>query len=397
MKKLLICSAIATALSANVQAQEKTKDNEKWVAGFVEYYSTDKAETGLPNFLDNGYGVGAEFGFKFTPEWAVRLEISRLNIDASPSDESGSRIGVDALYFVPNDLFYTFGGLKFTEINETDLMANIGIGKHWDVGNSLKIITEIAAYQTLDSGDSNTHLGYKLGLAYTFGMSTAIKKSVFVDSDNDGIFDKMDSCASTPIGRRVDNIGCALDSDNDGVLNTIDMCSDTPAGMKVNAKGCRLTLDQDQDGVLNNVDQCADTPMTDKVDGNGCGISTEKQVSTPLNVLFDNNRSVINNPDDAQFQVFADFMNRYPATDTAIEGHASAPGNTDYNMMMSQKRAEAIKTLLVNKYGIESVRITTEGLGETQLLDKSDTLASNKVNRRITAKVSASKRVKVER
>ena len=36
MKKLLLLSAVASALSANVQAQ--TKDNEKWVAGFIEYY-----------------------------------------------------------------------------------------------------------------------------------------------------------------------------------------------------------------------------------------------------------------------------------------------------------------------------------------------------------------------
>ena len=116
MKKILILSAIATALSANVQAQEQTQDNKKWVAGFVEYYSTDHAETGLPDFLDNGYGFGAEFGYKFTPKWAARLEVSLLDIDAFPSDDSGSRVGVDALYFMSNDLFYAFGGFKFTDI-----------------------------------------------------------------------------------------------------------------------------------------------------------------------------------------------------------------------------------------------------------------------------------------
>ncbi|MFT6779558.1 MAG: OOP family OmpA-OmpF porin, partial [Paraglaciecola sp.] len=35
MKKLLVLSTIAAALSANVDAQEQSKDNEKWVAGFV--------------------------------------------------------------------------------------------------------------------------------------------------------------------------------------------------------------------------------------------------------------------------------------------------------------------------------------------------------------------------
>jgi OOP family OmpA-OmpF porin len=397
MKKLLVLSTIAVALSANVDAQEQSKDNEKWVAGFVEYYSTDSAETGLPNFLDNGVGFGAEYGFKFTQEWAARLEISILDIDASPSDESGSRVGVDALYFLPNDILYVFGGLKFTEIAETDLMANIGLGKHWDVGNNLKIVTEVAGYQTLDSGDNDTHMGFKLGLAYTFGKSTTSSKPKSKDIDNDGVFDNIDECANTSIGTQVDNVGCAVDADGDGVLNALDICADTPVGTKVGSKGCSLVLDTDQDGILDDQDLCADTPMSDKVDANGCSVFVEEEVSTNLKVMFGNNSSIIDNAGDQQFQKFADFMNRFPATDAVIEGHASAPGDADYNMMLSKKRADSVRTLLINKYGIDAERLTAEGFGENQLLDTSNTAAANMINRRITAKVSASKRENVYR
>ena len=149
--------------------------------------------------------------------------------------------------------------------------------------------------------------------------------------------------------------------------------------------------------VLNDVDQCEDTPMTDIADENGCSVFTQEQVLTNIKVLFGNNSSVINNPGDLQFQKFADFMDRYPATDTVIEGHASAPGDANYNMMLSQRRADAVKTLLINKYGIDGVRLTAKGFGENQLLDTSKTAAANKVNRRIIAKVSASKRMKVKR
>ena len=393
MKKLLVLSAIAAALSANVQAQEQNKDNEKWVAGFVEYYSTDQSETGFPNYLDNGTGFGAEFGFKFSPEWAARLEVSHLNIDASPSDKSGNRVGVDALYFLPNDLLYVFGGAKITNIIDSELVGNVGLGKHWDLNDNLKIITEVAAYQIIDGGD--THMGYKLGLAYTFGGSTV--SSLPKDSDNDGVLNNVDQCANTPAGTQVDNVGCAIDADSDGVLNAIDMCPDTPAGTKVGAKGCSLVLDTDQDGILDEQDKCADTPMSDKVDANGCSVFVEEEVSTNIKVLFGNNSSVISNPDDAQFQEFADFMQRFPSTDTVIEGHASAPGNADYNMVVSQKRANAVRTLLIEKYGIKAERLTAVGFGETQLLDTSNTLKANKANRRITAKVSASKRVHVKR
>lgn len=393
MKKLLIASALAAVLSANVQAQDK----EKWVAGFIEDYSTDNDEKGAPNFLDNGVGLGAEFGVRFSPEWAVRLEASHLEIDASPSDETGSRVGLDVLYFLPNDLFYVFGGLKSVEIVDSDGMVNLGLGKHWDVGSEggFKIITEVAAYKPLPS-DSTTHLGVKLGLAYAFGGSKTPAVPRSKDSDNDGVFDNIDQCANTPNGTRVDNVGCALDADGDGVLNTIDMCPDTPAGTKVGAKGCSLVLDSDEDGVLDNVDQCAGTPMSDKVDANGCSVFVEQEVSTNIQVLFGNNSAAVGNPNDAQFQEFADFMNRFPATDAVIEGHASAPGDADYNMMLSQQRADAVRTLLI-KYGISASRLTATGFGENQLLDTSDTTEANKVNRRITAKVTASKKMKVER
>jgi OOP family OmpA-OmpF porin len=66
-------------------------------------------------------------------------------------------------------------------------------------------------------------------------------------------------------------------------------------------------------------------------------------------------------------------------------------------MMISKKRAEAVRTLLIEKYGVKASRITAEGFGETQLLDTSNTLKANKANRRITAKVTASKKVHVKR
>jgi OOP family OmpA-OmpF porin len=371
MKKLLICSAVAALFSANVQAEQQSKDNEKWVAGFVEYYVTDEAETGLPDFLDNGTGFGAEFGFKFTPEWAARLEVSHLNIDGSPSDQSGNRVGADVLYFMPDDLFYTFGGFKFTEISDTDFMANIGLGKHWDVGSSLKIITEIAAYQSLDDGDSNTHIGYKLGLAYVFGGSNA--SAVHNDGDNDGVMDGQDKCLFTPAGTPVDASGCELMT--------------------------AVAEDQDQDGVMDMQDSCADTPMSDKVDSSGCSLFTEEQYSIDLKVLFANNSSKINNPDDSQFQEFTDFMNRFPSTDTVIEGHSSAPGEDAYNMRLSETRANEVRDLLINKYGVSSSRLTAKGFGETQLLDTANTAQADMINRRsiVTAKVTSREKVKVAR
>lgn len=444
MKKLLVLSAVAAALSANVQAQEQPKENDKWVAGFVEYYS---AENESASFIDDdqGAGVGVEFGYRFSEEMAVRFEASYMDMDVYNEflNEDSNRFGVDLMYFLPDDELYFFGGLKRVEIVNTDAMANIGIGKHWEpaknwdlgeyqeLGNRLKIITELAAYQTIASGNNatsdnnNTHVGFKLGLAYAFGGTNG--PSMSKDSDNDGVVDSKDQCADTPAGIAVDSMGCILDLDGDGVINRLDNCPDTPAGtevdsygckndldndgvannidmcpntapgVKVGAKGCSLVLDTDQDGVLDDVDNCADTPLTDKVDAKGCSVFTEEEVSINVKVLFANNSSVIGNSDASQFQEVADFMNRYPGTDAVIEGHASAPGTDDYNLMLSQKRANAVRTLLIEKYGIKAERLIAIGFGETQLLDTANTAAANKANRRIVVKVATSTRVKVKR
>ncbi|MDP5030860.1 OmpA family protein, partial [Paraglaciecola sp.] len=205
-----------------------------------------------------------------------------------------------------------------------------------------------------------------------------------------------DMCPNTAPGTQVDAKGCDIDQDKDGVLNSLDLCPNTPAGTKVNSNGCAIGADADGDGVADADDKCANTPITDKVDAVGCSVFMEEEVSQELKFTFANNSAVIVNH-VSDLQAFADFMNRYPNTDTVIEGHASAPGEAAYNLQLSQKRADAVRKLLITKYGIDASRITAVGFGETQLLDTANTPAANAKNRRITAKVSASKRVKVEK
>jgi OmpA-OmpF porin, OOP family len=423
MKKISIATSILLALSTQALA-DPGQQGDKWIAGFAEYYSTDQEASGFPNYLSDGTGLGAEFGFRFLPQWAGRIEYSSLDIDASSlgQDKSGSRFGFDAMYFLPNDFMYIFGGVKEIKIADSDTMYNLGLGKHWAVAEKLKVITEVAAYNNFENGTND--IGVKVGLAYTFGNSgpampkdsdndgvndtldmcpntapgTQVDaKGCDIDEDKDGILNTLDLCPNTPVGTKVDSNGCNEDADGDGVLNTLDACPNTPAGTPVGAKGCSLAIDADQDGVIDSADQCANTPITDKVDALGCSIFMEEEVSQNLRINFGNNSSIISNPNNPDFQTFADFMNRYPNTDTVIEGHSSAPGNDDYNMMLSQKRADAVRKLLITNYGIDAARIKAVGYGETQLLDTANTKQAHALNRRITAKVTASKRVKVEK
>ena len=71
--------------------------------------------------------------------------------------------------------------------------------------------------------------------------TTITAEFVFIDADNDGVTDAIDSCPDTPAETAVNAEGCAtsqIDSDGDGVTNDKDQCPDTPENTDVNEEGC---------------------------------------------------------------------------------------------------------------------------------------------------------------
>jgi opacity protein-like surface antigen len=71
-----------------------------------------------------------------------------------------------------------------------------------------------------------------LGINYYFGKLR--------DSDKDGVPDRVDLCADTPWGAKVDEKGCPIDSDGDGIYDGLDKCPHTPPGTRVDVNGCPL-------------------------------------------------------------------------------------------------------------------------------------------------------------
>ncbi len=434
MKKLNLCIAAALTVGlSNVgfnhaNAQE-APPYESWVGGFAQYYNADSNKHEPIGGLEDGKGFGLEAGFRFDPSWAIRFELGRvlLNHDNNNDlalDDDGTQIGADMMYFLEDDVAYLFSGLREQSLGVDDYrMASLGVGKHWVAGDNWRVITELATYY--DFGQGHNEFSAKVGLAYIFGANKAVANP---DSDGDGVYDAVDRCPGTPAGTQVDATGCNIDMDGDGVLNAQDQCPMTPKGTKVdatgcaikdgdndgvidandscpntapgvqvNAKGCAVDLDTDNDGVLDSRDKCLNTPSTDRVDADGCSIFEQREVSVGLDILFPNNSSEITNPDDADITEFADFMQRFPNTQAVIEGHTSAVGEAAYNQFLSEKRANAVRDLLINRYGIDAGRLEAVGFGETQLKDTDNTAEAHRINRRIEVSVTALVESKVAR
>ncbi|MBR0794216.1 OmpA family protein [Bradyrhizobium jicamae] len=64
-----------------------------------------------------------------------------------------------------------------------------------------------------------------------------------------------------------------------------------------------------------------------------------------------------------------------------VAGHTDAAGGEEYNQGLSERRADAIKRYLVDKYGIASSDLVTVGYGKSKLKDPSQPMAD--VNRRV--------------
>jgi outer membrane protein OmpA-like peptidoglycan-associated protein len=64
-----------------------------------------------------------------------------------------------------------------------------------------------------------------------------------------------------------------------------------------------------------------------------------------------------------------------------IGGHTDAKGSADYNQTLSERRAEAVKKLLVDQFGVPATTLIALGYGKSQLKNAADPLADE--NRRV--------------
>ncbi|MDO5769405.1 MAG: OmpA family protein [Psychrobacter sp.] len=113
-----------------------------------------------------------------------------------------------------------------------------------------------------------------------------------------------------------------------------------------------------------------------------------EQVNISLKVLFDNNEAVVKPEYYSEVKAVADFMQQYPNTQTVIEGHTDSVGKDSHNQQLSQRRAEAVKQLLTDQFGIDASRLSAIGFGETKPIASNDTQMGREQNRRVVAVIN---------
>jgi OOP family OmpA-OmpF porin len=79
----------------------------------------------------------------------------------------------------------------------------------------------------------------------------------------------------------------------------------------------------------------------------------------------------------------AEFMKKYPGTMATIEGHTDSRGKAEYNLEISQIRADSVKSYLVENLGIAPSRVKAVGYGESRPVADNETRAGRERNRRV--------------
>lgn len=101
------------------------------------------------------------------------------------------------------------------------------------------------------------------------------------------------------------------------------------------------------------------------------------EAPTIPSVFYNVNKSLITKQQAENVAVAAQILKNHPELKLNIKGYASPEGRAKKNQELSVRRANAVKDLLVKKYGIEESRITAEGCGTTK--DKYETYENNRV------------------
>lgn len=206
------------------------------------------------------------------------------------------------------------------------------------------------------------------------------------DKDGDGTPDKFDACPDV-FGPK-EYKGCP-DRDGDGVLDKEDQCVDI-AGPAEN-KGCPWP-DTDKDGILDKDDACP--TVAGGAEYKGCPPPppvkpAEMRIIEKAfkSLEFASAKDIIKAKSFPSLNDLAKLMVAHKGDWTLkLSGHTDNDGSPEKNMVLSEKRAKAVKAYLVKK-GVPAENIMTEWFGQTMPIADNATPAGKQKNRRVEMKI----------
>ncbi len=287
--------------------------------------------------LDNTETPWTSLEWAFNDNWAAEI----LYADESTSDED-NRFDVDVTTWQLSMLYY--GGSYIGKPMRVRPYAVIGAGE-------IDIDADFA-----DSVETTANAGLGLRWMLTKRLGLRLEGRLvysFDENRRDGLFNAGLNYYLGRVDPKVQPVVAPVDSDGDGVPDDMDQCPNTPPGTRVDSVGCPLPVAQ------------------------------VASIKLKVNFAFDSTK--VEERYFSDLAELAAFLKRFEDIYVDIEGHTDSVGPEDYNMQLSQRRAQAVVDLLVKEHGIAPQRLQAVGFGETKPVASNDTKEGRAENRRVMA------------
>ena len=110
-------------------------------------------------------------------------------------------------------------------------------------------------------------------------------------------------------------------------------------------------------------------------------------VLTLGDVLFESGNAELKAGAASNLNQLVSFLGKYPTRTVMIEGHTDSVGSSESNQLLSQHRADAVRSHLVRD-GIDAARLTALGVGEDNPVAGNDSAMGRQQNRRVEIIIS---------
>ncbi len=124
--------------------------------------------------------------------------------------------------------------------------------------------------------------------------------------------------------------------------------------------------------------------LRQQLPGNVGVVNTGSQlvVTVPQDLLFAVDSATVSSSQQANLRTVAASLNRYPDTTVNVIGHTDNTGAASYNQTLSERRANAVASVLIGA-GVAPSRVVAAGRGENQPIASNLTTEGRQQNRRV--------------
>ncbi len=111
-------------------------------------------------------------------------------------------------------------------------------------------------------------------------------------------------------------------------------------------------------------------------------VGDEIQLVMPGSITFATNEYIIEPAFYDTLNQVANVLRQYDQTLIYVDGHTDSTGSFEYNMRLSERRAQSVAQFLMNE-GVSPARVSTKGYGPSMPVASNDTVHGRSLNRRV--------------